>query len=178
MLTNSMDKKKLKDFIEQGLSQRDIAKKTGKSQSTVRHWLDKYEITKPVKQIKIQSCSFCGSKIHDKKNPNRSYCSNQCQQLAQREKAISDGVASHRSLKTHLIQERGHQCEICKITEWCGEPAPLILDHVDGNSENNNISNLRLVCGNCDMQLPTYKNKNKGNGRHNRRQRYEIGKSY
>jgi len=40
------------------------------------------------------------------------------------------------------------------------------------------LKNLRLVCGNCDMLLPTYKSKNKGNGRHNRRKRYAEGKSY
>jgi len=55
---------------------------------------------------------------------------------------------------------------------------PLVLDHVDGNSENNKLENFRLVCGNCDMQLPTYKNKNKGNGRHYRMKRYKEGKSY
>ena len=50
--------------------------------------------------------------------------------------------------------------------------------HIDGNSDNNALVNLRLVCGNCDMQLPTYKSKNRGNGRHNRRKRYSEGKSF
>lgn len=27
------------------------------------------------------------------------------------------------------------------------------------------LDNLRLVCGNCDMQLPTYKSKNKNSDR-------------
>jgi len=60
---------------------------------------------------------------------------------------------------------RGHQCEICGLTEWQGQPAPLVMDHIDGHADNNLLTNLRLVCGNCDMQLPTYKAKNKGNGR-------------
>ena len=55
---------------------------------------------------------------------------------------------------------------------------PVVMDHIDGNSDNWLDSNLRLVCGNCDMQLPTYKNKNKGKGRHSRRLRYQQGKSY
>jgi hypothetical protein len=46
-----------------------------------------------------------------------------------------------------------------------GERVPLILDHIDGNSTNWSVANLRLVCGNCDMQLPTYKGRNKGSGR-------------
>ena len=52
------------------------------------------------------------------------------------------------------------------------------MDHIDGNSDNWMDNNLRLVCGNCDMQLPTYKSKNLGNGRYKRRQRYLEGKSY
>ena len=38
-------------------------------------------------------------------------------------------------------------------------------NNIDGNSLNNEISNFRLVCPNCDAQLPTFKPKNIGNGR-------------
>lgn len=55
---------------------------------------------------------------------------------------------------------------------------PLVLDHIDGNAENGVLTNLRLVCPNCDAQLPTFKNRNKGNGRASRRQRYAAGQSY
>jgi len=58
------------------------------------------------------------------------------------------------------------------------KPIPLVLDHIDGNSENWAIENLRLVCGNCDMLLPTYKSKNRGRGRAYRRDRYASGKSF
>lgn len=80
--------------------------------------------------------------------------------------------------KKYLIETRGVQCEICHIIEWCGNPVPLVMDHIDGHHENNKLTNLRLVCGNCDMQLPTYKFKNKGNGRAYRRERYAEGKSF
>ena len=49
---------------------------------------------------------------------------------------------------------------------------------MNGDSENCALDNLRLVCGNCDMQLPTYKSKNRGKGRAWRRRRYAEGKSY
>lgn len=52
------------------------------------------------------------------------------------------------------------------------------MDHIDGNSENNDLDNLRLICCNCDAQTSTYKAKNIGKGRHYRRQRYAEGKSY
>jgi len=53
-----------------------------------------------------------------------------------------------------------------------------VLDHIDGDSGHNARSNLRLICPNCDSQLPTYKSRNKGRGRAWRRKRYADGKSY
>lgn len=35
---------------------------------------------------------------------------------------------------------------------WNGSPLPVILDHVNGNNRDNNPSNLRYLCPNCDSQ--------------------------
>lgn len=39
------------------------------------------------------------------------------------------------------------------------------LEHIDGNSENNDLSNLTLLCPNCHSLTSTYKGRNIGNGR-------------
>ena len=52
------------------------------------------------------------------------------------------------------------------------------LEHIDGNSSNNTLENCILLCPNCHSLTHTYKNRNKGNGRAYRRQRYKEGKSY
>lgn len=77
-----------------------------------------------------------------------------------------------------LLDTRGPMCAICGLEEWRGSPIPLEMDHINGNSADDRLLNLRLVCGNCAMQLPTYKNRNRGNGRHWRRERYASGDSY
>jgi len=124
---------------------------------------------------KIRFCKGCGNEI-DKKGC--SYCS-ACSLIGKNihRKPFED-ITYSRSLKNRLIIERGPICERCGTTEWMGEKVPLVLDHIDGNSDNNSRENLRLVCGNCDMQLPTYKGRNIGRGRVWRRKRYQEGKSY
>lgn len=68
------------------------------------------------------------------------------------------------TIKRYLIEVQGNVCSICGTSEWMGEPVPLVCDHIDGNADNNNLSNFRIVCGNCDMQLPTFAGRNVGNG--------------
>jgi hypothetical protein len=79
-------------------------------------------------------------------------------------------------IRDYIVRDQRGCCAICGIyREWQGRPLALVLDHIDGDSTNNRRANLRLVCPNCDSQLPTYKSKNEGSGRHWRRQRYARG---
>jgi hypothetical protein len=84
-------------------------------------------------------------------------------------------ATARKHAKRYLMHFNGNTCSICGVTEWMDKPVPLVCDHIDGNSRNNNIDNFRLVCCNCDAQLPTYKSKNK-NGRKYDREYYEKSK--
>ena len=128
-----------------------------------------------------KNCLFCG-KITD----NPVFCSSDCNseyikktRLDEIEKTgILTGTPS--TAKKYLIEIRGYKCEICGCQEWNGQPVPLVLDHIDGKPSNPKLENLRLVCGNCNMQLPTFAGRNvgKGGGRPYRNQRYLQGKSW
>lgn len=80
------------------------------------------------------------------------------------------------SRRRWLIRELGYICQICGITEWRGQPSPVVMDHIDGNAENNVRENLRLVCPNCNAQLPTFAGRNKGHGRKARQLRRQKEK--
>lgn len=82
------------------------------------------------------------------------------------------------TLRKYLIEERGRRCQKCGLEEWNGFPIPLDVEHNDGNSDNDSIGNTGLLCLNCHGLTPTYKSRNKGSGRHFRRQRYREGKSF
>lgn len=125
------------------------------------------------------SCLYCKIDfLYDKYASRGKYCSNRCQIRFQRATKIASGKAGWAMLKTHILEESDGSCEICGTSEWLGKKILLIIDHIDGNSDNNNVSNLRAICSNCDATLDTYKAKNIGNGRHSRMNRYHSGKSF
>jgi len=61
------------------------------------------------------------------------------------------------NLKLNLIKERGRICENCGNNEWMGFPISLELHHKDGNSVNNNLSNLELLCPNCHSMTTSWR---------------------
>jgi len=76
---------------------------------------------------------------------------------------VEGRLVQSNNLKRRLINEglKEHKCEKCGIIEWNGKPAPIELDHIDGNRYNNTLNNLRVLCPNCHAQTPTYRGKNK-----------------
>lgn len=122
------------------------------------------------KQNSLRYCKICGKKLS---SYQRKSCSRECHgKLIKRdykENVLKNGkfpidraFGGIATAKRTLIEMRGHACEICGNPHWLGKSIPLVFDHIDGNPMNWRLDNCRLVCGNCNMQLPTFSGKNRG----------------
>lgn len=110
-------------------------------------------------------CINCGKAFYPKGSVG-TYCTVQCRRHYQWNsimvpKILRGEVTKPKTLKKYLTDTHGYRCHRCHISEWDGEKLVLQLDHIDGNSDNNFPSNLRLLCPNCHSLTPTYK----GNGK-------------
>lgn len=111
-------------------------------------------------------CLYCNSKI-----PQRNtYCNNHCQNEYRYKyihvPAILGGNKRSYSnaLKRFISERDDHNCVICGQGEMHNnKPLTLQLDHIDGNSDNNIPSNLRLLCPNCHTQTKTFGSRGMGN---------------
>ena len=65
-------------------------------------------------------------------------------------------------IKKYLLQFKikNEQCDICKLTTWNNKKIPLECHHIDGDSKNNSIENLQLLCLNCHAQTSNFRGKN------------------
>lgn len=76
---------------------------------------------------------------------------------------VSEYLNSGKKIKTHLLKRKllkenilENKCAICGLTEWQGKPITLQLHHINGNPDDNNLTNLQLLCPNCHSQTENY----------------------
>lgn len=54
-----------------------------------------------------------------------------------------------------------NKCSSCDLpNQWQGKELVLELDHINGDSSDNRIENIRILCPNCHSQTSTFRGKN------------------
>jgi hypothetical protein len=118
-----MNKSLLQNLVEQAFSQRDIAEKLGKSQSSIKYWLKKHELKTKLKPFNlggtykfslqyrdnIGSCKDCGEtgveKFYRYSNGGLRNICNKCHAL--------QSVERFRKRKQEAVDYKGGHCLLC-----------------------------------------------------------------
>lgn len=96
-------------------------------------------------------CSVCGKLILS--GLNKKTCSRGCANIQRTGIKYHLGnprnkVKSQQALKIRLLEKRGKKCERCNYKKY----EILQVHHKDKNKNNNNLSNLLLICPNCHYE--------------------------
>jgi hypothetical protein len=83
---------------------------------------------------------------------------------SRRRKPLEEVLVEHSSFSRNHLKERLYSeglkepvCELCGQGEvWRGRAMGLILDHINGVSDDHRLRNLRIVCPNCAATLDTH----------------------
>ena len=126
---------------------------------------DRYNTSRKKIQT-IFKCQKCNTDIDHSNSTKNKFCSLECFAAYQWENVsipkIEKGLGGN--YKRYLKEKNGDKCVECgQGNIWNNKPLVLQLDHIDGNSDNNNLDNLRLLCPSCHSQTDTYGNAGKGN---------------
>jgi endogenous inhibitor of DNA gyrase (YacG/DUF329 family) len=119
--------------------------------------------------MKVYNCLHCQKENKWGRSKTNKYCDNVCQGMFKwvnetvgriERGEVSDGSPA---LKKYLIEKFGEKCSECgQESSWNNKPLVLQLDHIDGDSDNNFPSNIRMLCPNCHSQTENFGSKGKG----------------
>jgi predicted transcriptional regulator len=165
-----MEKEVIEKLVNKGLSQRQIAKELSCSQTTVKHWIKKYQLkTVNVKTNYVELkddekyCYQCEtiknrSDFYSKHQEGKDL-QHQCKFCANKQK-----VDRGRIVKIKMIEYKGSECEHCSLKLKNSHPAVYDFHHMDPNEKDINFTSVKywkwekivdeldkcnLLCSNC-----------------------------
>lgn len=150
----SMEKNALLALLEQGLSQRKIADHTGKSPTSIRHWLKKYGLETDVnKRGRRFVCGTCGETDRSKFYGHKASICGKCHSAY----TLNKGRENRKKIIAHM----GGKCVYCDFDRF---DCSLQVHHLDPSKKDPKFEGYRswswertlkeiegcvLLCGNC-----------------------------
>ena len=173
-----MDKSTLETYVSQGLSTHQIAKITNKSQTSIRHWLKKFNLktanksfkeqprTKNIVLINNQEFKKC-PKCEQLKNLQSDYYISKKGDIHGWCKPCNNKITYEKQLirKAECVKYKGGKCVVCNYDKYIGS---LDFHHLNPNEKEFNIAQLRtyslqkltkeldkciLLCKNCHSEV-------------------------
>lgn len=141
-------------LVKESFSFKEVGEKLGKSIPGVAMNRDWYKKIKNYVEKNKLDISHFDSQLNKSRGFNVRYDENEI--------FTNPSFVSKQTLKQRFLKQRIKkiECDECGIFDWRGKPIQLALDHIDGNSVNNVLNNLRLLCPNCHSQTETFAGKN------------------
>lgn len=161
-----MDKELLREYVKLKYSQRKIAKITGKSQCSIRHWLNKYELKTEyysfAKTSTHKKCSLCKEFLTiDKFYISLTRLSSRCKACN-----IKSTILKQQAFKEQCVNYKGGKCVRCDYDRYIGS---LEFHHKDSTEKDFEISRVKskvfnesikkeldkcdLLCSNCHKEV-------------------------
>lgn len=148
-------KEELQRIFDESCSYADVLEKCGMS----RHGSNYKTIKKVINEYEIDL-----EKISENRGIKNKEDLSKSRKVIPLEDVLS-GKVKYKGTKLlkKLLSEgiKEHKCERCGNDTWQGMPIPLNLHHKDGEHDNNELSNLEVLCPNCHALTDTYAGKNK-----------------
>ncbi len=173
-----MDKQKLIEYVESGMSTTQISKLENKGKTTIRYWLDKYELKTKNKSFKegyvenpilringnpVQSCAKCGISLNEDTGYWRE--SKKVWQANCKKCQNKYSVERWQSNKKRAVNYKGGKCERCGYNKCIDA---LEFHHIDPLEKDKNFGNIKIrkwedqkkeldkcicVCANCHREI-------------------------
>ena len=113
-------------------------------------------VRKKMDEFKVDYSHFTGNNWN--KNPNNpvykdKYLPNLCE--------YSSLSSSNVKTLVYKLGLKENKCEICGISEWQKKSIQCELHHINGDSTDNRIENLQILCPNCHSQTDNFRSRNR-----------------
>jgi len=169
-------RERVRTLLNQGLSQREVAKRLGVGKSTVAFHARRLDV--PIDMRFAQRYDWKAIRAAYESGLSRRECMRDFGFSADAwHKAVKRGavvprptampiekllVPGRRTSRTHLkarlLREglKNNRCEICGISTWRGRPLSMQFHHINGDGSDNRLENIQFLCANCHSQTDTY----------------------